>query len=154
MISSKRLAQMARKWLRAAAAGRKRIAFRTEGAAVALDSDACTAASPPRKGFFVVYSVDGQRFEVPLVFLKSEIFRELLRMSEDVYGLPAAGPITLPCDAAFMGSVLSCLRSRSSWDEGRALLASAARPCSASSSLPPCSFLDQMNLQQLVVCAC
>ncbi|MQM16439.1 hypothetical protein Taro_049394 [Colocasia esculenta] len=155
MISSKKLAQMARKWLRTAAAGRKRIAFRTEGAAVALDSDACAAASPPRKGFFVVYSIDGQRFEVPLVYLKSEIFGELLRMSEDVYGLPGAGPITLPCDAASMGSVLSSLRQRrSSRDAGRALLASmaaAARPCS-SSSLAPCSLLHANC--QLVVCAC
>lgn len=151
IVSSRRLAQMARKWLSAAATGKKKIASRRGGATMALDPDARTAAGPAGKGRFAVYSSDGQRFEVPLAYLKSDLLGELLRMSEDVFGLTGAGPITLPCDAAFMSSVVSCLRRRSSRDAERALLASMAAP-SCSRSLAPCSMLR--SNQPLVVCGC
>lgn len=138
--------------MRATVAGRKSIAFRRGSAATVLDSDAGTAAAPMRKGYFVVYSSDGQRFEVPLMYIKSDIFGELFRMSEDVFGLQGAGPIILPCDVAMLSSVLSCLRMRSSRDAERALLASmASHPCST--LLAPCSSLIEMN-QRLVVCSC
>uniref|UniRef100_A0A2C9U063 Uncharacterized protein n=2 Tax=Manihot esculenta TaxID=3983 RepID=A0A2C9U063_MANES len=63
------------------------------------------------KGRFVVYSIDRKRFVVPLTYLRSKIFRELFRLSEEVFGLPKDGPITLPCDGAFMEYVLSLKRS-------------------------------------------
>ncbi|MQL79638.1 hypothetical protein Taro_012082 [Colocasia esculenta] len=79
LISSGRLAQMVRKWQRAVAE-KKRI-----DAALVLDSEVRGAAAPAGKGHFVVYSGDGQHFEVPLSYLESDIFTELLRMSEEVF---------------------------------------------------------------------
>ncbi|MQM17398.1 hypothetical protein Taro_050369 [Colocasia esculenta] len=143
---------MARKWLRATAARRKSIVFCRGGAAIEVASDAYSTAASARKGCFVVYSCDGQRFEVPLACLKSEVFGELLRMSEELFGLPGAAQITLPCDAAFVRSVVSCLRRRSSRETKRALLASmAALSCSA--TLAPSSLMLVNQLPQ-VVCGC
>ncbi|KAG9443210.1 hypothetical protein H6P81_019064 [Aristolochia fimbriata] len=48
------------------------------------------------KGYFVVYTADEKRFEVPLNHLNNAIFQELLKMSEDEFGLAANGRITLP----------------------------------------------------------
>lgn len=138
---------MARKWLRASAAARKRISFPGGGDAddVGLGLAARHGPAPAGKGRFVVYSGDGQRFEVPLAYLNSDVFGELLRMSEEAFGLPGDRPITLPCDAAFMGRVISCLRKRSSRDAERTLLASmAAHPCSAA-SFPPCSLVPRSH---------
>ncbi|MQM17660.1 hypothetical protein Taro_050631 [Colocasia esculenta] len=150
MISSKRLAEIARKWLRAAAAaGRKRIAFHASGPATALDLDACSTSAPARKGHFVVYSSDGRRYEMPLTYLKNNIVMVLLRMSEEVVGLPSDGPITLPWDATFVGSVVSCLRRPSSLDAEKALLAAMATR--SQDSMGPCSILVN---HPLVVCEC
>ncbi|CAL9109208.1 unnamed protein product, partial [Musa textilis] len=53
----------------------------------------------------------GRRFVVPIAYLKSNIFQELLRMSEEEFGVPVGDrPITLPCDAAFMEHVVASLR--------------------------------------------
>ncbi|CAL0333175.1 unnamed protein product [Lupinus luteus] len=41
-----------------------------------------------------------------------KIFRELFRISEEQFGLPTDGPITLPCDSAFMEYVVSLVRKR------------------------------------------
>lgn len=63
-----------------------------------------------RKGHFAVYSREGQRFVVPIAYLKSNIFLELFKMSEEEFGLPAGDrPITLPCDAAFLEHVVASL---------------------------------------------
>ncbi|XP_076920034.1 auxin-responsive protein SAUR66-like [Bidens hawaiensis] len=72
---------MARKWRREAAKGRSTVA---------------------NKGHFVVYTADHNRFVIPLHYLNNNIFRELLKMSEDEFGLPTNGPITLPCDSSLM----------------------------------------------------
>ncbi|MCD9559575.1 hypothetical protein HAX54_017625 [Datura stramonium] len=50
------------------------------------------------KGHFVVYTTDQARFSIPLAYLLNEIIRQLLNMSEEEFGLPSGGPITLPCD--------------------------------------------------------
>lgn len=64
-----------------------------------------------RKGHFAVYTREGRRFVVPIAYLKSNIFQELFRMSEEEYGVPVGDrPITLPCDAAFMEHVVASLR--------------------------------------------
>ncbi|CAL9109222.1 unnamed protein product, partial [Musa textilis] len=64
-----------------------------------------------RKGHFAVYTREGRRFVVPIAYLKSNIFQELLRMSEEEFGVPVGDrPITLPCDAAFMEHVVASLR--------------------------------------------
>ncbi|KAG9443209.1 hypothetical protein H6P81_019063 [Aristolochia fimbriata] len=63
------------------------------------------------KGHFVVYTSDEMRFEVPLSHLNNAIFQELLKMSEDEFGLPAAkGRLTLPCNAVFLEYVLSLIQ--------------------------------------------
>nr|XP_043625490.1 auxin-responsive protein SAUR64-like [Erigeron canadensis] len=54
------------------------------------------------KGHFVVYTTDHNRFVIPLHYLNNNIFRELLKLSEDEFGLPTNGPITLPCDSSLM----------------------------------------------------
>lgn len=79
-------------------------------------------ASVANKGHFTVYTSEGKRFIVPLVYLESNVFKELLKISEEEYGLPRNGPITMPCDAVFMEYVLCLLRRRISEDMERALL--------------------------------
>nr|DAD41767.1 TPA_asm: hypothetical protein HUJ06_016090 [Nelumbo nucifera] len=74
------------------------------------------------------------------------IFRELFRMSEEEFGLPRNGPITLPCDAAFMEYVVSLVQGHASKDLEKALLISMdAGRFSAFSSHP----LGQTYQQQL-----
>ena len=74
---------------------------------------------------------------VPLAYLKSNVFRELLRMSEDEFGYRGDGPIILPCDAALLEYALSVLRSRVSKDLERELFSSLlTHHCSASLPLP------------------
>ncbi|RVW50953.1 Auxin-responsive protein SAUR66 [Vitis vinifera] len=77
---------MARKWQKMAGIGRRR--------EISLPNARNTRLAD--KGHFVVYSMDKRRFMVPLAYLSSSIFIELLRMSEEEFGLPGDGPITLP----------------------------------------------------------
>ncbi|KAA8537437.1 hypothetical protein F0562_026876 [Nyssa sinensis] len=79
---------MARRWQKMAGNGRRRVPLPKAGNELA------------DKGHFVVYSTDKRRFVVPLPCLRNNIFRELFRMSEEEFGLPRDGPITLPLDAA------------------------------------------------------
>ncbi|KAL6963635.1 hypothetical protein U1Q18_034642 [Sarracenia purpurea var. burkii] len=73
---SKKLIQMARKWQKLATISRKRISFpRTK-----FD-----------EGHFVVYTADQRRFVIPLAYLNTELFRKLLKMAEEEYGLPIHG---------------------------------------------------------------
>ncbi|KAK8948242.1 hypothetical protein KSP40_PGU015544 [Platanthera guangdongensis] len=95
--SSKRLIEMARKWKKIAVFGRKRISSGTR----------TVVAS---RGHVFVYSADNRRFIIPLTYLSSDIFRELLRMSEEEFGLPTNGPVTLPFDASFLEYLLSLLK--------------------------------------------
>ncbi|PNT65069.1 auxin-responsive protein SAUR36 [Brachypodium distachyon] len=127
MVSAKRLAQMARKWQKMAAHGRKRLTRPTTTA------DECCATSPSSpvavKGHCVMYTADGARFEVPLPYLGTTVVGELLRMSHDEFGFASDGRITLPCDAAVMEYVM-CLLGRDAPEEvKRAFLSSVVRPC-------------------------
>lgn len=84
------------------------------------------------KGHFVVYTIDDARFMVPLAFLKRRIFQELLKISEEEFGLPGNGPITLVCGAAFMDYILALLQRQMSRDVERALIDSIeANRCSS-----------------------
>ncbi|XP_031285185.1 auxin-responsive protein SAUR68-like [Pistacia vera] len=56
-------------------------------------------SSVAEKGHFVVYTTDQKRFVFPLMYLNNDIFLELLKVSEEEFGLSSDGPITLPCDA-------------------------------------------------------
>ncbi|XP_077246131.1 auxin-responsive protein SAUR68-like [Tasmannia lanceolata] len=144
MMNTKRIVEMARKWRKVAAIGRRRISLpRTNGT---MDS---TKRSRPvvEKGQFAAYTVDGRRFALPLAYLKSPIFTELLKMSEEEFGLPGKGPITLPCDVIFMDYTVSLLQSSLSKDVEKALLISMATGrCSTSSLL-----LHRQDKQQLLV---
>ena len=109
MISSRKLIKMARKWQKLAAISRKRITFPQFRRGV--DSESCSTSTVD-KDHFVVYTADQKRFVIPLAYLNNGIFRELLKMAEEEYGLPSHGPITLPCDAVFMEYTVSLIRRR------------------------------------------
>ncbi|KAK1589064.1 hypothetical protein Q3G72_019960 [Acer saccharum] len=96
MINPKKLIKFARKWQRVAALRRKRISL------PGLNTSSSSTAPVADKGHFVVYTADQRRFVLPISYLSNQIFQELLRMSEEEFGLPSNGPITLPCDAVFI----------------------------------------------------
>lgn len=124
MLTPKKLVKMARKWRREAAKG-----------------GSTTIAN---KGHFVVYTADHNRFVIPLHYLDNIIFRELLKMSEDEFGLPTNGPITLPCDSSLM-NYLVYVFERALTKELEALIVSIATN--------RCSSLDQggENGKQMLV---
>ncbi|KAL5984130.1 hypothetical protein ACLOJK_018232 [Asimina triloba] len=133
MISPKRLAAIARRWQKLAAIGRRRISMSKANAEP-------WKKSTPSKGHFIVYTTDGRRFTIPLAYHNSPIFQALFRLSEDEYGLPSNGPITIPCDAAFMEYVVSFLQRAMPEDIETALLLSMATSrCSI--------FSDQLQTQ-------
>lgn len=104
MISAKKLIKLARKWQRIAALKRKRISLPGF-------SKSSTSSSVADKGHFIAYTSDQNRFVFPITYLSSHIFQELLSISEEEFGLPGNGPITLPCDATFMEYAISLIRS-------------------------------------------
>ncbi|RWR84542.1 auxin-responsive protein SAUR64-like protein [Cinnamomum micranthum f. kanehirae] len=77
MIDSKRLVAIFKKWQKISVTGRRRIS---------MDRKFCNK-SVAAKGHFVVYTVDGRRFVLPLQHLKSPVFIELFRMSEEAFRL-------------------------------------------------------------------
>ncbi|QCD88804.1 auxin-responsive protein SAUR68-like [Vigna unguiculata] len=115
MISAKRLIEMARKWQKMAAGKRKRISYPRHHN---------LHSSAPNKGHFVVYSVDHKRFVVPLKYLTTNVFKELLNWSEEEFGLPSNGPITLPCDSIFLEYVISLIREHVPEEVEKALITS------------------------------
>lgn len=83
-----------------------------------------TGKSRPEKGNFAVYTADGRRFAVPLAYLENPIFIELLKMSEEEFGLRGNGPITLPCDGVFMDFLVSLVERCVCEDVEKALVTS------------------------------
>nr|GMC80814.1 auxin-responsive protein SAUR68-like [Ipomoea batatas] len=118
--SSKRLIKLAKRWQKFAAIRRKRISFPS----LYDDADSCSTSSALYKGHFTIYTADQKRFVVPLSYLENEIIRQLLSMSEEEFGLPSDGPITLPCDAVFMEYIISLLSRGLSRELESALLVS------------------------------
>ncbi|CAL5073005.1 unnamed protein product [Urochloa decumbens] len=123
MISAKRVAQMTKKWQMMGVLREKRLSW---GAAKEAD-ECCTSVAG--KGHCVVYTVDGMRFEVPLVYLSKTVFTELLQMSHEEFGFTSHGRITIPCDAAVMEYVMCLLRRSASAEIERAFLRTMAAPC-------------------------
>ncbi|KAK6240681.1 Small auxin-up RNA - like 10 [Theobroma cacao] len=133
MISAKKLIKLARKWQKLAAIRRKRITSSSTNSG-AVGTHSCSTSSTVEKGHFVVYSDDQKRFLLPLEYLENEIVRELFALAEEEFGLPSSGPLTVPCDAAFMEYVITLIRGRPSKDVEKALLTSiASSRCSSSS---------------------
>ncbi|KAK4369761.1 hypothetical protein RND71_009236 [Anisodus tanguticus] len=133
---------MARKGQKFAAKQRKRISFPRN------DAESCsTSSSIVSRGHFVVYTTDQKRFVVPLAYLQHEVVRQLLHMSEEEFGLPSDGPITLPCDAIFMNYIISLIKRGVAADLQNALIVSvASNRCSSA------SYLHEQRNPQLVVC--
>jgi hypothetical protein len=151
MVSPKRLAQMAKKWQRTAAMGRKRLTRTTVAAKGAAYDECCTASSVATKGHFVVYTANGARFEVPLAYLGTVVFGEFLRMSQEEFGFVGSkdGRITLPCDSAVMEYAISLLRKDASTEVVKAFMSSIVRSCSSDG----CVVAPYVDLnQQVVVC--
>lgn len=111
------------------------------------DSETCTTTSVAHKGRFTVYTCEGKRFMVPLEYLDSKIFQELFRMSEEEYGLPVDGSITLHCNEVFVKYIMLLLKKQVSKDVERALLSSILVPYQSS-----CSSLAVVHEQQVAVC--
>ncbi|XP_048575209.1 auxin-responsive protein SAUR36-like [Triticum urartu] len=138
MVSAKRLAQMAKKWQRMAAMGRKRLT-RTTTAVKGAANGECCATSPwvAMKGHCMVYTIDGARFEVPLAYLGTSILSELLTMSHEEFGFAGGddGRIVLPYDATVMEYAMCLLRRDASTEVVKAFMSSVVRPCSFEGSV-------------------
>lgn len=100
------------------------------------------------KGNFVAYSSDNKRFEIPLLYLSSNILIELLTWAEEKFGLPSDGPVTLPCDAVFMEDALSLIQSKVDKGVENPLFMSIPTGRCFSSS---CVHQDQRD-KQLLIC--
>lgn len=121
---------MARKWQRMAMISRRGITLpRTSGST--SDEASLSVVS---KGHFAVYTTDHRRFVIPLGYLQSEIFIELLKMAEEEYGLQRDGPITLPCDSVFMEYAVSLILKNPAKVLERELFMSIAESARCSSS--------------------
>ncbi|RLM86101.1 auxin-responsive protein SAUR36-like [Panicum miliaceum] len=128
MVSAKRLVQMAKKWQRMAALARKRLT--SAPGKQAEGSCGASTSSVAGKGHCVVYSSDGRRFEVPLAYLGTAVFGELLSMAQEEFGFAGDdGRISLPCDAAVVQYAMCLLRRDASEEVVRAFLSSMVRPC-------------------------
>jgi hypothetical protein len=78
-----------------------------------------------------VYTADGARFKVPLAFLGTTVFGDLLNLSQEELGFAGvdSGRITLLCDASAMEYAM-CLLMRSAPAEMEAtFLGSITMPC-------------------------
>ncbi|KAJ8769070.1 hypothetical protein K2173_024066 [Erythroxylum novogranatense] len=99
---------IAKKSQKIAAAKRKRASFLRISGNRSLSFRRISSLTD--KGHFVVYSIDEKRFAIPLAYLNTTVFRELFKMSEEVFGLPSEGPIKLPCQAVMVEYVVSLIR--------------------------------------------
>jgi hypothetical protein len=142
MISTKRIAQLA-KWQRMAALKRKNRSWRTQE-----DVDKC-CTSVARKGHCVVYSADAKRFEVPLEYLNTAVFAQLLRISQEELGFTSDGRITLPCDAVVLEYAMCLLRRSAPVEVEKALLSTMTMSCHYTNRVAP----SQGVSQQVAVCS-
>ncbi|KAF3637785.1 putative auxin-induced protein 6B-like [Capsicum annuum] len=99
---------MARRWQKFTAKQRRRISFQRNG----CNTDSCRSSSSfiVEKLHFVVYIIDQRRYVFPLTYLENEAIAQLLNMSEEEFGLPSSGPITLPCNSGFMNYIISLIK--------------------------------------------
>ncbi|KAH6813266.1 hypothetical protein C2S51_022284 [Perilla frutescens var. frutescens] len=145
MIRAKKLVNMIQQWQDFAALRRKRISSCPRNSS-SDGLDSCCVVSSVDKGHFTIYTADDRRFVVPLAYLNNPVFRQLLEMSEEEYGLPSDGPIVLPCDSVFMDYAICLIRKGRAGDLHEALIKSVARSrCSSS-----CLYQGQMNHQFLI----
>ncbi|XVF68027.1 hypothetical protein PTKIN_Ptkin10aG0169800 [Pterospermum kingtungense] len=103
MINTKRLIELAKKW-------QKMAAIKRRGILVTKSNTNADPVATIGKGHFAVYTTDKKRFVVPLKYLNTNLFRELLEMSEEEFGIRADGPIILPCDSTFLEYIMPFVR--------------------------------------------
>ncbi|BAH94693.1 auxin-responsive protein SAUR36 [Oryza sativa Japonica Group] len=140
MINPKRLVHLAKKWQHMAALGRRRL---TITGATKEGNLRCSSAIAD-KGHCIIYTADGERFGVPLTYLSTTVFGELLRLSEDEFGFTGEEKITLPCEAAVMEYVMCLLRRKPSEEVEQAVVSSVVMPCNYKSS----TSMVSVNLSQ------
>uniref|UniRef100_A0A0D9XGA5 Auxin-responsive protein n=1 Tax=Leersia perrieri TaxID=77586 RepID=A0A0D9XGA5_9ORYZ len=136
MTSAKRLVQLAKKWQKMETLGRKRIM------ATAQETEECST-SVAVKGHCVIYTTDGRRFEVPLAYLGTVVFSELLRMSQEVFGFTSDRRIVLPCDAAEMEYAMCLLKRNPSVEVVNALLSSMPMSSQCTGNMVPTVRVNQ-----------
>ncbi|KAK0582222.1 hypothetical protein LWI29_023078 [Acer saccharum] len=137
MISAKKLIGMVRKRQRLAAMGGVERISLPRASTAKVDVESCSKASLAEKGHFVVYTFDQKRFVIPLAYLNNDIFQELLKLSEEEFGLSSDEPITLPCDAAFMTCIVSLIKRGTAKGLDKAFLDSiVTRHCTFSAAFP------------------
>ncbi|VVA92962.1 unnamed protein product [Arabis nemorensis] len=140
-MNTTKLIKMAKKWQQRAALKRKRISFQR--------SITTTSSSAVEKGCFVVYTADEARFAFPISYLSHSVFQELLKISEEEFGIPSGGPITLPFDSVFLEYLIKLIERRMDGDIEKALLMSiSSAKCSSQCSL---QLQEQQSRQQLLV---
>lgn len=123
--------KMAKKWQQRAALKRKRISFQRS-------SITTSSSTSVEKGCFVVYTADKFRFAFPISYLSNSIVKELLKISEEEFGLPTEGPITLPFDSTFLEYLIKMIQRQIDGDTEKALLMSISSVrCSLLCSLQP-----------------
>ncbi|KAM0947373.1 putative small auxin-up RNA [Dioscorea sansibarensis] len=135
---------MMRKWQKVVAMARKITSPRASGCS---DINECSTSSVAERGHLHEYSLEGKRFTIPLAYLNNVVFKELLKRSEEEFGLPSDGPITLPCDAVSIVCVLSMLRKGVSKEMETALLSSIFMCCQSK-----CSAFVVEHTRQLAIC--
>ncbi|KAF3649734.1 putative auxin-induced protein X15-like [Capsicum annuum] len=145
MLSPKKLIKMARRWRKFAAMQKRRISFPRNGS----NADSCSTSSSytVEKGHFVVNTIDQRRYVFPLAYLENEAIVQLLNMSEEKFGLPSGGPITLSCDSVFMDYIISLIKKGvTAGDLHKALFLSIPSCCCTSTS-----YLHQESGNQLLL---
>ncbi|KAG8050368.1 hypothetical protein GUJ93_ZPchr0009g408 [Zizania palustris] len=108
--------------------GRKSVTMTTKE-----DEECCTSVVAG-KDHCIMYTADGIRFEVPLAYLTTAVFSELLRMFQEEFGFTSDDRIMLLCDAAVMEYALCLLKRSASVEVEKALLSSMVAPCHYTSS--------------------
>ncbi|KAG2318947.1 hypothetical protein Bca52824_012160 [Brassica carinata] len=143
MVNTKKLLKMTKKWQQRAALHRKRISFQR--------SSITTNTPAAEKGCFVVYTVDKARCSFPVSLLSNSVFQEMLKISEEEFGLQAGGPIRLPFDSVFLEYLIKLIERQMDGDTVKALLKSVfSARCSLHCSLQKQEQQSSMNQQLLV----
>ncbi|MCD9559568.1 hypothetical protein HAX54_017618 [Datura stramonium] len=124
---------------------RKRISLTRNASNV--DSCSTSSSSIVGKGHFVVYTIDQRRFVIPLAYLENEVIRATLIIFEEEFGLSSGGPITLPCDSAFMDYIVSLIKKGVAAGDLRNALLLSIPSCFCSTS----SLQQESQNQQLLV---
>lgn len=143
ILSPKKLIKMTRKLQKIPVIGRRKISYRRAGVVGSNNMNSNIA----EEGTFVVYTLDGRRFVLPLFYLSNYIFQELFKMSEEEFGISSNAPIVFPCDSLLMNYIVSLVKLGMSLDLEKALLNSIIRGCCSTSS-----FHQEQTGQQLLLC--